>query len=92
MRLLLIAVLLAALPVLAAYSGTFLDDFSDGNLDGWHVRIAPPPPFPDTNILKFEDGHLVIDPVFRGPEAFGVFGIKNGQCGKMGFLYTDFSD
>ena len=34
MRLLLIALLLTGFSVTVAYSGTFLDDFDDGNLDG----------------------------------------------------------
>ena len=34
MRLLLIALLLTGFSATVAYSGTFLDDFDDGNLDG----------------------------------------------------------
>ncbi len=67
MRRLLIAVLLAVSPVIAAYSGTFVEDFNDENLDGWHLLMAPAPPFfPIVDLLKFENGYLVIDPVFRG--------------------------
>lgn len=42
MRWLPIALLMAVSPVVAAYSGTFLDDFSDGNLDGWEIRQVAP--------------------------------------------------
>ena len=82
MRRLLIAVLLAVLPVMAAYSGTFVDDFNDGNLDGWHVRTAPLAPFPDSNLLKFEDGHLVIDPVFRGRKHSVYLELRTGNAEK----------
>lgn len=40
MKWLLLAILIAGLPAAAAYSGTFLDDFSDGNLDGWNVQFS----------------------------------------------------
>ena len=45
--------------VVAAYSGTFLDDFSDGDLDGWHIFMAPEPFIP--NLVRLEDGYLVMD-------------------------------
>ncbi|MDE0502668.1 MAG: hypothetical protein OXI86_01215 [Candidatus Poribacteria bacterium] len=61
MRRLLIAALLAISPVMVAYSGTFVDDFSDGNLDGWHIESSPGPPFPHADLVKIRDGYLVID-------------------------------
>ncbi len=66
MKWLSIALLMSILPVMAAYSGTFVDDFNDGNLDGWHILIMPGPPFPVEDVLRFEEGYLVIDPVFGG--------------------------
>lgn len=60
MRWLQIALLIAALPIVAAYSGTFRDDFSDGNADGWIVS-AFPPGFP--NFIRFENGYLVMDTI-----------------------------
>ena len=72
MRLLLIVVLLAVSSTIAAYSGTFVEDFSDGNLDEWHIRISPgPPPFPATELLKFENGYLDIDTML-GKEVYLV--------------------
>ena len=50
---------IALSPVIAAYSGTFLDDFNDGNLDGWHILMAPEPFIP--NRVRLEDGYLVMD-------------------------------
>ena len=59
MKWLLIALLIAVSPVTTAYSGTFLDDFSDGNLDGWEIwRVMPPPV---VELARLEDGHLVLD-------------------------------
>ena len=67
MKRLSIAFLLAVSPVVAAYSGTFVEDFNDENLDGWHLLMIPAPPFfPIVDLLKFKDGYLVIDPMFRG--------------------------
>ena len=41
-------------------AGTFTDDFSDGNLDGWHIfRFPVAPGFPD--IVKIKNEHLVVD-------------------------------
>lgn len=54
-----IALLMAVSPVVAVYSGTFLDDFSDGNLDGWEIwQVAPPPV---VELARLEGGHLVLD-------------------------------
>lgn len=67
MKPLLMALLMAVSPAVVAYSGTFVEDFNDENLDGWHLLMAPAPPFfPIVDLLKFENGYLVIDPVFRG--------------------------
>ena len=41
MKWFLVALLMAASPAVTVYSGTFMDDFSDGNLDGWDVPILP---------------------------------------------------
>ena len=59
MRWSLIAALLAVSPVMVAYSGTFVDDFNDRDLDGWHIETGPGPPFP--NIVKLENGYVVMD-------------------------------
>ena len=41
-------------------AGTFSDDFSDGNLDGWDIfRFPFPPGFPD--IVKIKNEHLAVD-------------------------------
>ena len=54
----LIVLLIATLHVASAHSGTFLDDFHDRNLDGWHLSIHPPGiGLP----VAFKDGYLVID-------------------------------
>ena len=57
MKWLPIAVLIAISPVSVANSGTFLDDFHDRNLDGWHVWYALGFPIP----IAFKDNYLVID-------------------------------
>ena len=57
MKWLPIAILIAGLSAIAAYSGTFLDDFSDGNLDGWNVQFSLE--FPDS--VKIKSGYLVMD-------------------------------
>lgn len=59
MRCLVVAVLVAVSPVFAAYSGTFLDDFSDGNLNGWDILGIPRPLVQD--LVRLEGGHLVLD-------------------------------
>ena len=82
MKRLLIAALLAVWFTTLAYSGTFVDDFNDGNLDGWHIRTAPLLRSPDTTLLKFEDGHLVIDPVFRGRKHSVYLELRTGNAEK----------
>ena len=57
MKWLTIALLLAILPASVAHSGTFLDDFHDRNLDGWHVMYPLGFPIP----IAFKDNYLVID-------------------------------
>ena len=59
MKRLMTALLPAVSLVFAAYSGTFRDDFSDGDLDGWHIFMAPEPFVP--NLVRLEDGYLVMD-------------------------------
>ena len=49
---------IALLPAITAYSGTFLDDFGDGNLDGWEIWGIPPHLVPD--LVRLESGHLVL--------------------------------
>ena len=80
MKQLLIILLLVVSPVMAAYSGMFLEDFSDGNLDGWHIRISPgPPAFPVTDLLKFEDGNLVINTIHRGQWHWVTLELRTGN-------------
>ena len=57
MKRLLIALLIAISPIEGANSGTFLDDFHDRNLDGWHVWYWLGAPIP----LAFQNNYLVID-------------------------------
>ncbi len=57
MKWLLIALLIAMSPLSAAYSGTFMDDFHDRNLDGWHVWYPLGAPIP----LAFKNDYLVIN-------------------------------
>ena len=59
MRWILITLLIVVSPVTAAHSGTFLDDFSDGNLDGWEIWGVPRALVQD--LARLEDGHLVLD-------------------------------
>ena len=57
MKWLLIALVILVSPAIVAYSGTFLDDFHDRNLDGWHVWYPLGFPIP----IAFKDNYLVID-------------------------------
>ena len=57
MKWLPIALLVAIVPASVAHSGTFLDDFHDRNLDGWHVMYPLGFPIP----IAFKDNYLVID-------------------------------
>ena len=83
MKWLSIAVLMSISPVMAAYSGTFVEDFNDENLDGWHLLMAPAPPFfPIVDLLKFKDGYLVIDPVFRGQRHSVYLELRTGNAEK----------
>ena len=59
MKWLLVVMFIAVSPTIVAQSGTFLDDFNDGNLDGWHVLMAPEPFIP--NLVRLENGYLVMD-------------------------------
>ena len=80
MKRLLIAALLAVSPVMAAYTGTFVDDFNDGNLDGWHIQTAPGPPFPVADLVKIEDGYLVLDPMFGGQRHSVSLELRTGNA------------
>ncbi|MDE0300755.1 MAG: hypothetical protein OXN17_19120 [Candidatus Poribacteria bacterium] len=69
MRWIPIVLLLAGSPLFTAYSGTFTDDFSDGDLDGWDVFIHPPLPREEAaHVVKLEDGDLVIDTIAKRVE------------------------
>ena len=66
MRRIPIVLLSAGSPLFTANSGTFVDDFSDGNLDGWDVIIHPPLPREEAaHVVKLEDEHLVIDTIAK---------------------------
>ena len=80
MKWLLIVFLMAVSPVVVAYSGTFVEDFSDGNLDGWHIQTAPGPPFPVADLVKIEDGYLVIDPMFGGQRHSVSLELRTGNA------------
>ena len=69
MRWLVVALLIAVSPVVAAHSGTYIDDFSDGNLDGWNVLIIPPLSREEAeSVVKLKDGHLIIDTIAKRVE------------------------
>ena len=55
MKWFLLALLMAVSPVVTVYSGTFLEDFNDGNLDGWDVQFSLE--FP--NSVRIINKHLV---------------------------------
>ena len=65
----LMALFIAGLPAITAYSGTFMADFNDGNLDGWDVQFSLE--FP--NSVKIKSGYLVMDATAgkQGPPALG---------------------
>ena len=70
MKWLPIALLVAISPASVAHSGTFLDDFHDRNLDGWHVWYPLVFPIP----LAFKNDYLVINTTVEEdelPEGFG---------------------
>lgn len=60
MRWLLIVLLTAASSVSTVYSGTFLDDFSDGDLDGRDI-FGFPRKLARDDVVWIEDEHLVLD-------------------------------
>ena len=83
MKPLLMALLMAVSPAVVAYSGTFVEDFNNENLDGWHLLMIPAPPFfPIVDLLKFENGYLVIDPVFRGQRHLVSLELRTGNAEK----------
>lgn len=59
MKWLLIAVFIVLPPVVTVYSGTFVDDFSDRNLDEWHIGGNPKPVIPDR--VSVRAGHAVMN-------------------------------
>jgi len=62
MRWLMTVALLTVSVTTAAYSGTFVNDFSNEHLEGWNIHIDPKPAFPPVpHLLNFEDGYLVIN-------------------------------
>ena len=62
MRLAKIVALLTVSFTTAAYSGTFVNDFSNEHLEGWNIHIDPKPAFPPVpHLLNFEDGYLVLN-------------------------------
>ena len=72
MRWLMTVVLLTLSSTTAAYSGTFVNDFSNEHLDGWNIHIDPKPAFPPVpHLLNFEDGYLVINTI-RGGQKHSV--------------------
>lgn len=76
----LIALLMVVLPVIAAHAGVFWEDFSDGNLDHWHIEPAPGPALdPVKNLLKIENGHLAINTVRRGQQHSVSLELKSGN-------------
>lgn len=63
-----IAVLIILSPAFAVYSGTFVENFSDRELDGWLVRGFPNPVFPDR--VRVKDDYLVMDAAPADPLHF----------------------
>lgn len=64
-----IVLLMVVLPVITAHAGVFREDFSDGNLDQWHIETAPGPPWhPVRDFLTIENGYLVINTVRNGQQ------------------------
>ena len=62
MRWLMIVALVTVSSTTTAYSGTFLNDFSNEHLDGWNIHIDPKPVFrPVPHLLNFKDGYLVLN-------------------------------
>ena len=55
----LMVLLMAVVPVIVAHAGVFREDFSDGNLDQWHIET---PWHPVTDFLTIDNGYLVINP------------------------------
>lgn len=75
-----IALLLLVLPVIAAHAGVFREDFSNGNLDQWHIETAPGPPWhPVSDFLSFENGYLVINTVRNGQKHSVILKLNTGN-------------
>ena len=61
MRWIVIGLLLAVSPAIAAFAGTFLDNFNDGDLTGWHITHSLVPEDVWPNPVIVEDGYAVLD-------------------------------
>ena len=72
MKWLLTVLLIVVLPV-AVYAGTFSDDFSDGNLHGWHIG-KPPRGIPVK--VEIKNGYVVMDTTAKKNEDPDLLGIK----------------
>ena len=72
MKWLLMALLIVVSPVVA-YAGTFSDDFSDGNLHGWHID-KPPHGIPVK--VEVKNGYVVMDTTAKINEDPNLLGIK----------------
>ena len=71
MKWLLIVLLVVVLSPIAGYSGTFMDDFSDGDLDGWDI-FGFPRKLARDDVVWIEDEHLVLDTRIKEKELPGI--------------------
>ena len=75
-----VALLLLVLPVIVAHAGVFREDFSDGNLDHWHIKPVPGPALDLVgDLLKIENGHLAINTIRRRQEHLVSLELKSGK-------------
>ena len=63
-----IALLFAVSPAIAAFAGTFLDNFNDGDLTGWHITHSVVPEDLRPNPVIVEDGFAVLDTIEKPNE------------------------
>lgn len=71
---------MVVLPVIAAHAGVFREDFSDGNLDQWHIETAPGPPWHTVrDFLTIENGYLVINTIRRAQQHWVGLELKTGN-------------
>ena len=61
MKWIVIGLLLAVSPAIAAFAGTFLDNFNDGDLTGWNIMHYPVQEDIWPNPVIVEDGYAVFD-------------------------------